>query len=325
MAILASMALFALASASEAAKGAKTRALIAKLDVLVMAKYESYRTRRVPVDVQQVAAFRNYTPSIVGWAQARLDVIRELMRMELPDRFTDITDAPVTKMKDSSGNVTTMARSSASVAYLATMPTAPSRTYESAKCLYLFVAKGTDDPDVMQQFSPEDIATDTDGMNYFVDAWGEPIFLLRWAPGFQSPLQPWNVNSTDALGHSNTNKTYPTVSDPIDPMQVYKPGAGDLFNNPNATTAGQIYPPLFPLIFSNGPDKIGDIFLTGASPPFQYSTTSPPNNPFALVSGGLLGAPTDLPSDFTPVGVNTGDGVDNSVDNISNHDLTENQ
>jgi len=326
MGILSSIALFALASVQESAKGDKTRATIAKLNALVMAKYESYRTRRVPVDVKAVAAYRNYAANNLGWAEARVDVLRELMRMELPDRFTDIIDNPVTAWTDATtGKPDYMQRPSASVAYLAALPATRSTFAEGAKCLYLFVSHGTDNPDVMQLFGQDEIATDTDGMNYFVDGWGQPIFLQRWAPGFTSPLQPWNVNPTDALGNANTNKIYPTTHDPLDPLQMYRPTTGDLFYNPTLPANEQIYPPLYPLIFSCGPDQIADIFLEGTdpvsgSPNFHYSTTSPPNNPFAVVVGGLFGAPTDLPNGNDPKNL-----IDNSVDNITNHDMSENQ
>src|SRR6478752_7722253 len=97
LSILASMVLFALASSAEAARVAKTKTTINKLHALIMAKYESYKTRRVPVDVKAVATQRMYTNGPTGWARARLDVIRELMRMEMPDGFTDIDDDPITK------------------------------------------------------------------------------------------------------------------------------------------------------------------------------------------------------------------------------------
>src|SRR5262245_384343 len=49
IAIMASTLLFALVRAGEAAKAQKTRSLIAKLNNIIMAKYESYKTRRVPL------------------------------------------------------------------------------------------------------------------------------------------------------------------------------------------------------------------------------------------------------------------------------------
>ena len=51
IAILASIILFALFRAQETAKEQKTRALIAKLDAIIKSKWESYKTRRVPITI----------------------------------------------------------------------------------------------------------------------------------------------------------------------------------------------------------------------------------------------------------------------------------
>ena len=57
LAILSSIVLFALAGVQESAREMKTRATINKLNALIMQKYESYRTRRVPANAQAVAAY----------------------------------------------------------------------------------------------------------------------------------------------------------------------------------------------------------------------------------------------------------------------------
>lgn len=337
LSILASLVLFALAGVEESAKRDKTIATIRKLNTLVMAKYESYRTRRIPITIPPGR-------TTMAAASYRVDCIRDLMRMEMPDRYTDIpdpfavspTDMPTTHSDPTNPLSPLIPIPSAAVAYrakLRQLSSAPLLAYEGAKCLYLFVSLGLDDPDVMSLFNDDEISIDTrDGLRYFVDGWGQPIYFIRWAPGFSSPLQPWNVAPTDAVGNSIT-PVYPDsrAHDPFDPMHVYKPTPGDPFYNPDPTlpVTSQVYPPLFPLIFSAGPDRITDIYATSNSPPFQYSKTTPPNNPYEFVNGswtrgGLFGVPADLSSDFTPTGVTIGDGVDNSTDNITNHDLSQN-
>ena len=77
--IMASMALFAMATAQETARADKTKALVAKLDAIVKAKYEAYRTRRVPINPGQGA-----NPAVV--AQQRLNGLHFLMSQELPER-----------------------------------------------------------------------------------------------------------------------------------------------------------------------------------------------------------------------------------------------
>jgi hypothetical protein len=349
------MVLFALAGALESAKRDKTLSTISKLNSLVMAKYETYRTRRVPVNEELVANYWGYIditaanyrqlPNYMrGVASVRVDVIHELMRMEMPDRYSDIQDDPVNKMKDANNNVTPMTTPSATMAYRAALPSAPNFHFEAAKCLYLLVSLGLNDPDVMSQFSEDEIARDSlDGMRYFVDGWGQPIFFVRWPAGFSSPLQPWNVDGIDALGNpiSAANKVYPTTHDPFDPLKTHLPlDSSDPFWNPNLSTTSQVYPPLYPLILSGGPDRITDIYLNGipngGGTEFQYSktkiTTLYPNNPYVFVgttwtNGGLFGMPADLSSSFTPAYITNppGDGVDNTLDNITNHDMSETQ
>ncbi len=57
--ILASIILFALASVTKSAKRDKTLSTISKLNSLVMAKYESYRTRRVQIQSFSVEPYVN--------------------------------------------------------------------------------------------------------------------------------------------------------------------------------------------------------------------------------------------------------------------------
>ncbi len=70
MSILASMMLFALAGAENTAKEMRTRATIDKINNAIMEKYESYRTRRLPLDVQDVARAKGYNANPKGWAEA---------------------------------------------------------------------------------------------------------------------------------------------------------------------------------------------------------------------------------------------------------------
>ncbi len=51
IAILATMVMFAMFSAQEAARRQKTKALITKLNDIIMQRYDEYRTRRVPITI----------------------------------------------------------------------------------------------------------------------------------------------------------------------------------------------------------------------------------------------------------------------------------
>ncbi len=297
LAILSSIVLFALVGVQESARDMKTRATIAKLNAIVMQKYESYKTRRVPVDTSTLASMQSA-------AQKRLLGLWELMRIEMPDRYSDINDPAATLA----------AAPSIQKKYQSRISAGKTDQFENAECLYLLVTLGSGDPDIIEQFAPNEIGdTDGDGMPEFHDGWDRPINFLRWAPGFESPLQQWHCQSYVATA----DKQYPTGGhDPFDPLKLYKPSQGDLLFNPAIPAAGQINPPLFPLIYSPGPDHTSEIQDGGGSPPYRASQSSPPNYPYAQVSGGLLGEWLDNPPNPKPSGYKASD---ESVDNITNH------
>jgi len=259
IALMASMILFAFYAAQDAAKEQKTKALIAKLDAIIKAKYEEYKTRRVPVttlqdepskdlngdnvidpsqsfidlptlnsvadpgeyfdyngngtqdpnekgefyDTNGDGTFTFYTSA--ARARIRLDCLHDLMRMELPDRWSDIEDYPVTPF-----GAVTLPRPSASKAYLRkySAGTPPTGEFAGAECLYLIVQSClAEEGDAKEIFRPDDVKdVDTDGFPEFVDGWGRPIKFLRWAPGMQgSELQILStVNVTNGTGGTAT-------------------------------------------------------------------------------------------------------------------------
>ncbi len=290
MVILATVMAMAMAGAEESAKASKTNTLINKLHALVMARYESYRYRRLPVSLPAMAP--------AAGAQARCDLMRELMRMEMPERWTDITDAPISHTyKDVSNNSVTVAlmRPSVNQSYLAVCGATPNANYypSSAKCLYLLVTMGLEESDVLENFSSGEIGTDTDGYKYFIDGWGNPIAFLRWAPGFGSPLQ--RVDQTTHKHSANDPST-----DQTDPAGYY--------NKPFGTTYA-----LYPLIYSAGADGAFDI-VDDTAATFSYAANN--NNPFST-SSPPFGSPGIWPSSSA----NSGRTQSGNGDNIHNHNL----
>ena len=90
IALLAGAVLGALAKTREVARADATKATIAKLNDLVMRKYESYLTRRLPLDLS--------APELVAvssYATLRMQALRDLMRMEMPERWCDVTTGPM--------------------------------------------------------------------------------------------------------------------------------------------------------------------------------------------------------------------------------------
>jgi prepilin-type N-terminal cleavage/methylation domain-containing protein len=358
MATLTAAMAYVMAGAQEAAQIAKTRSLIARLHTLVMQKYETYRSRRLPVSIPGVvidpANGNKIQTPLLAVQKMRCDVIRQLMRLEMPERWTDILDEPVFLiLSDPTGKTykdvsnpsspagVQMNRPACSQAYLAffnsinvaqntTFQQAPSH-FQGAKCLYLLVTMGLEDTDVMENFSEGDIADfDKTGCKVFLDAWGHPIEFLRWAPGFVSSLQPVEPGTN---GVPNTVKDL-RMPDQTDPTGVYgvPRNQSTHVNGKDDTFA------LYPLIYSAGPDGNYDT-VTGTvhSGPmstceevlkpsgvvvFSYSKAFPPNNPFFSVRGVLF--------DFKdgPIGASmvypTSDRSSRAVggsDNIHNHTI----
>lgn len=300
--ILAGVVLGALNAARETARVAKTKATIVKLDKIISEKYESYLTRRLPITTQGATPVRA--------AAVRLLALRDLMRLEMPERFRDITQAPITGTTLQSNwpnaalygflstNYTPITRPSLSQAYLRRYNAATKKTptYESAECLYMIVTVG--DPEARSQFSDSEIGdADGDDLPEFHDAWGNPIQFLRWAPSF-----------TDSAIQSN------------DPENDHDP-----FDANRLELSITAMPPrgarLVPLIYSAGPDGIYGIdqaanYIFAASP---YSYEPIRNELAGNPAGYFLAAGKPNVSVTGPATVQH-DQSDH-LDNIHNHRL----
>ena len=178
IAILAAISLAALARTREAAKLEATKATVTKLHSLVMQRFLSYQTRRVPLNL----AGTNPTAA----SATRMQAIRDLMRMEMPERWSDITTGPlVSDLKQPGAAADALPGEDRRGA-------APPN-HQQAKCLYLWVM--TAFPEAKSIFKPEEIAdVDGDGYRSFVDGWGSPIGFLRWAPA--RPAGPISRSTT---------------------------------------------------------------------------------------------------------------------------------
>jgi prepilin-type N-terminal cleavage/methylation domain-containing protein len=310
LAILASLFLAALYTAQDQARTIKTRATIAKLHNIMMQRYDSYKTRRVPINVRLLAVTSDpkYTQVV---AKYRLDALRELMRLEMPDRLSDVVD-----LSSPSGPVpqtTSVPVPSVTQGYRRRLLRAfaahgnPSSTVpyknQSAELLYMIVTSAmADDEGQAENFGASEVAdTDNNGLPEFVDAWGTPIQWIRWPAGFISELQP--VDPTTG------NRDIAANPDPFDPRGVYRQGGMDMI--PSYA--------IYPLIYSAGPDKIYDIVgnrdLDDATNPPFYADPAMNNNPFVSPDMTDVGLAEDRNSDQ----VGPGNGEANWLDNIHNH------
>jgi prepilin-type N-terminal cleavage/methylation domain-containing protein len=255
IAMLAGLTLGALQAARQTACEARTKALIAKLNHVIMQRYESYLTRRVPIRTLGLP------PNEA--ARRRLDALRDLMRMEMPDRWTDVYNSPdadfagETPCRYSWGSIPRPALSEMYLAKYNARP--PDPEFGPAECLYMIIALGM--PEAMESFSQSDIGdADGDGWPEFQDGWGRPVMFLRWAPGF-TPLSEIQID--DRVNHH----------DPFDTRRV------------DATAYH-----LIPLIYSGGRDKQYDIELD-----LNYGYQG---NPYNTVAGAPVDEDGDGPGHF---------------------------
>lgn len=296
IALLASITLFTLQGVQENARDARTRAQIGRLHELIMVKWEEYQSRPMPI---KVAPGTN--PAVA--AQLRVDAVRALMRLEFPDRKSDVSipnPSPPPARVPAVRDMPALAWPALSRQYWRKATSTWTEEHESAECLYLIISAMNDgDSSALEFFSENEIGdVDGDGMPEILDAWGNPIRFLRWAPGFGadfSPTLPFYASPLQPVSDRDPNN--PDVSDPFDPLRVY----------------GKNYP-LYPLIYSAGPDEAYGI--TAVAPPiapdseFVYSRTSPPNNPY--YAPALPDFPLGTP-------VPDADGNLTFADNIHNH------
>jgi prepilin-type N-terminal cleavage/methylation domain-containing protein len=335
IAVLAALALTALQGAAEEARADRTRSIIAKLDQLIMQRYDSYRTRALPIriapgtrpksepftDSNGNGFWNNGEPEqsgdgvgVRGAAFFRLMALRELMRMELPDRRSDVIDFTVGTYP-MEGTATGMTYASLQRTFyrkalsatggspINTLPLANwTEQYQGAECLYLIISTMHDgDKNALDFLMPGETGdVDIDGMREILDGWGNPIEFLRWAPAY--------ITANNVLT-MQTNQVDPDSGMPLrpDPYDVIHEDARQ--------------PPpyaLRPLIFSAGPDKQYDIVTDFApvslryafpdSPPFPAAAARSPNDPYITSGTDQLGMVVDA----------AGDGP-GWADNITNH------
>lgn len=193
IAVLAAVALGALQAAREVAKESATRATIAKLDKIVMERYESYRTRRLPIKAQW-----STDPQPIDYrvsALRRLYAIRDLQRMEMPCRLSDIHSDSMA-LRDEDGTQRPNATQEALRRWLQRMETNSEFARHikiNPEIFYAWVMMA--DHEAAASFTAREIGdTDQDGALEFVDGWGQPILFLRWPVSIPSS----EIQSADA-------------------------------------------------------------------------------------------------------------------------------
>jgi prepilin-type N-terminal cleavage/methylation domain-containing protein len=299
--IVAGLSLGALQRARRFAAEEKTRATIAKLDAIVQRRVDEFVTRRLPVSI-----LPGTQPQAAAWI--KLNALREVMRMELPDSAWDITNGPqpLPTQFDPSGNnplawetpPQTLRREPAKhLQYRQKGMWLPSNieTYDQAQALYLIVASVPSD---LEQFTEAEIGT-VGNRRVFVDGWSKPIMWLRWAPGY--PMKWDTLNSV----YVPSSASSPQARDPKNDHDPFDSRKVDMLAFK-----------LIPLIYSAGPDGKYGLWIGAASSGLPVPTPDGNGHIRPLDSHAFDNTPLNQ-----LLGEISRDNPQDYQDNITNHDL----
>jgi prepilin-type N-terminal cleavage/methylation domain-containing protein len=310
MGVMVGMVLYTLAGAREDANRSKTKATIEKINAVILQRFEEYRYRAVKFPIPRRFTQR---PTLTSRpllkprtaAGIRSILLKDMMRMEMPDRFTDLTyvptnftfpleDGSTADLDDFGGrssprdfNVLRNFFNLASIPDVVTGPVLANTTslggntwttdWESAECLYAIVAHSmVAGGSALENFHASEIGdTDGDGYFEFIDAWGKPIGWLRWPAAYPSDLNISYMSSPDAFDPYRTDSQWTNTQKPWT---------------------------LIPLIISAGPD--GEFGIDAFNPTFAIT-----RNAYAP-STDNPGVGNVLPANLHFIS-----------DNITNHDI----
>ena len=303
LSVMGSMVLTAMRGVARTAKEARTKSIIEAIDHVIQQQYDSYRYRALAVEVPDT--FNPYddgnplTSTEIGYevlatesARVRLMMLRDLQRMEMPDRFTDITSGPVViraacnpVLLDASGNVLASRndktqRRMMQVNWYGTGNDVPSRLaayqdrlsgsqteqHQGAECLYMIMSTSFVGGSPAIDVIPETNIGDTDGdlMPEILDGWQRPIEFIRWPVGYDDVYQITDSQLADDFDLFRSDYAYlanPSLPPPPSPpVPTFDPS---LPIDPNNTGMyAQRFPwSVRPLVVSAGDDDIFGIAL----------------------------------------------------------------
>ena len=306
--MLSAISITTVSTSIRTAKETQTRTTIAKIDNIITTSYEKYQYRRVDMTIWDLdePGKVDLTSNVPRFrAEKRLAILRDLLRCDFPCTLQELSTV-ITEGPDS-GRMTPIQE--AILIATGTTPGAGGSRLSAddrianAELLYQVVMNG--DPDTRASFSQREIGdVDGNGLNEFIDGWGNPICWMRWAPSLpESDRQPL-IDSV--APHIDAGEEIdPYDADPLDPL-----GVGIRLNprdtSPDAAVVRGWF--LVPYIYSFGPDGIGGLVMPDRAvllkDPFRPASGSDPGTRF-------YGAP-----------VVAGDPEENAYkDNIDNHTL----
>ena len=322
--------------AGETSREQHTKHVVERVHTLLMDYYGTLKTRRVRLNPAVEAAIDNSSDPQLNTAakkgkakaEARLYALRELMLMEVPDRWSDVLLNAVPTSLGGVGDarrpiyldpssLSANGRTDLGEAFLrryAAIATSSNPTSDvltdnqGAECLYMIIMMATGDGEARTIFGESSIGdVDGDGAPEFVDGWGHPINFLRWAPGFESQIQLDANYLGGGVADPNTNAAWVKAAN----------GDHDSFD---MFRLDQLAFRLVPLIFSGGRDETFGVRLVK-----PYVAWQGVANPTSVTKSQMIALTpykkvTDT-SDATdvPAFLGTPNSDRTATDNVHNH------
>jgi len=339
--IIAAVILGTATAALNSARRSRTQTVVNRIHLLLMERWESYETRRIDLKPTMVAAINTAAgnDSIRRgqmMADLRLLALRELIKYEMPDRWSDVTGARLgAGVREP---LFLAARPSLAESYLRLASNNVTEENEGAECLYALVMLGTGDGEARTMFSAQDIGdTDNggvgDGAPEFLDGWGNPITFLRWSPGYVGRSNYMSAELDPLLPGYDPQYAVTTDHDPFDLYRRDQPNAPrPALSNYPSIPGVNMQPfvdrlrddmPAFrmvPLVFSAGPDgRYGIISGRESDDPDEMLVATDPGT---IALDPCARNRNVNPNDFYIGRPATLDGADESVDNITNHSIS---
>ena len=183
--ILAGLTLFAVGSVAHSAKVSKTRSTIQKLDTALRQIIEAYEDKFIDIKSKITEEFPKLPSETEAEARERqaaiaAHYIRDIMRMEMPQNAAEYLSDPLEI--EFKGTLYRAVEESPLLNYYRKSNFSQTKN-PSAALLFLIIQNMS--PETLEAFHGSEVTdTDGDGLLEFVDAWGNPIRFLRWAPAF---------------------------------------------------------------------------------------------------------------------------------------------
>ena len=304
---------------------------VKKIDELIQTRFSELINKPLPIQFPSLGT--NPSPAQIAFRKFQIMTCRrELMRMELPDRITDVTNISYMFRDPTTNTQYAMMTPSSTNAFRrkatlnSSQGNAWTEDHQGSECLYLILSIMQDqDANALDSLLPSEIGdTDGDGMLEVLDAFGNPLGFLRWAPGISA--RP----GVDGLwGTPDDYRSFSGIQgiDEGDAPDWTDIGGADYRHYDSNPSNNPFH--LFPLICSAGPDDEFGMYGLGinpGTPGFRYQATMriDPNNPSTTIPFPY--DPYHFHNDTNADGYQQQYGAfihNGMLDNITNHDIEE--